>query len=305
VKRGSMLVALALTAALAGCGTGASGDDKGKKDAGPPPGGWPQPVNGQLTTQMCGLLTNADYAKYGHERLPSVSQKRVDGAPNAIDCMYMTSDDLSLALQPTAEAARVQYSQGLKDHKNRMREDDRPSILATNVVSGADESWFDFWTLGTANSKFKEYEVDARRGSLLVTITLSGLKGKNEKDPRTLLSGLAGLVLQRIPNVGRTDTGTTQKARFTVVGSGRARQIVYNDPTTAKTITLKNVRLPWHVDRPVVNTGQGQIIFNLNAVAGSPMGLVGCQISVEDQSVVQEPPRMGMTSCIETYTPTK
>src|SRR4051794_20872583 len=73
MKRGAALrvaVTGVLMAALAACdpasaghkntGTGTSG--------GPPPGGWPQPVNGQLTTNMCGLLTNADYAKYGHER---------------------------------------------------------------------------------------------------------------------------------------------------------------------------------------------------------------------------------------------
>jgi hypothetical protein len=78
------VLSLALMIALAGCGlTGidrpiggeARGGGAGAA-AGPPPGGWPQPENGRLTDKMCGLLTDADYAKFGHRRLPRVSEKR-------------------------------------------------------------------------------------------------------------------------------------------------------------------------------------------------------------------------------------
>jgi hypothetical protein len=302
-----MLVPLVLTAVLTACGSGSPGGDKGGGgNGGPPKGGWPQPVNGQLTPQMCGLLTDDDYAKYGHERLPVISQKRVDNAPNAIDCLYTTSDELDLSLQPTAEAAKVQYAAGLKDHKERLSENSRPTILATNVVQGADESWFDYWTLGTADAKFKEYEISVRRGSLVVGIVLSGIKGEHEKDPRTVLTGLAGLVLQRIPNVGRADTGKTHKAEFVVAGAGRAKQIVFNDPTSGEVTTLKNVKLPWHVEKPLINTGQAQIMLNLTAVSSTPMAAIGCNISVDGQTVVQEQPKIGgFANCSQPFTPPK
>lgn len=307
MKRGAAL-ACALALVLTGCGTKSpsGGGGGAKPNGGPPPGGWPQPVNGQLTTQMCGLLTDADYAKYGHQRLPMVSEKRSDTEPNAVDCLYMTEDELSLNLQPTAESAKLTYEGKLKDHKDRLTEDKRPTVLAENVVPGTDQSWFDYWTLGTANSKYTEYEISVRRGSLLVGMILSGIKGKTEQDPRVLLSGLAGLVLQRIPNVGKTDTGKTQKARFAVIGSGRARQIVYNDPASSKTVTLKNVKLPWHVDKPLVTLGSPMVMLNLTATTGTPMAAIGCSISVDGQTVVVEQPRIGgFTSCLKSYTPPK
>jgi Mycobacterium membrane protein len=308
MKRGATALSMgcALLLALAGCGTKAGGGGGGAEAAGPPAGGWPQPVNGRLTTKMCGLLTDADYAKYGHERLPVVSQKQVDDQPNAVDCLYTTQDDLNLSLQPTAEAAKLAYADTLDDHKERLTEDHRQTVLANNVVPGADESWFDYWTLGTANSKYTEYEIGVRRGSLIVSMILSGLKGKTEKDPRVVLSGLAGLVLQRIPSVGRTDTGKTQKARFSVTGPGRAKQIVYNDPATSKTVTLKNVKLPWHVEKPLVTLGSPMVMFTLNATSNSPMAALGCSISVDGQTVVVQQPGIGaFASCVDSYTPPK
>jgi hypothetical protein len=305
MRRG-ILIACALMVALTGCGgtsaktsTGSGGS--GGDAAGPPPGGWPQPVNGQLTTQMCGLLTNADYKKYGHDRLPSVSQKKVENQPNAISCMYMTSDELLLDLQPNAESAKLKFAATLKDHKERLTEDQRQSILAQNVVPTAEESWFDYWTIGSEDSKFKEYEIDVRRGALLVTITLSGLHGKTEADPKTLLSGLAGLVLQRIPTVGKTDTGKTQKVRFVVTGSGKAKQINYNDPSTSRSVELKNVKLPWHVDKPLISLGQPSAILQVNAVSGNPMAPIACSVSVDGTTVVDQRPSFGLATCMGNY----
>jgi hypothetical protein len=121
-----------------------------------------------------------------------------------------------------------------------------------------------------------------------------------------LLSGLAGLVLQRIPAVGRTDTGKTQKARFSVLGPGRAKQIIYNDPTTSKIVTLKNVKLPWHVEKPLVTLGSPIVNFTLSATSGSPMAALGCGISVDGQTVVVQQPRIGgFANCIQSYTPPK
>jgi hypothetical protein len=303
MRRGALLaVTGVLMAALAACDP-ASGGDKKPAD-GPPAGGWPQPVNGQLTTTMCGLLTDADYARYGHQRLPVVSQKRVENQPNAIDCLYTTSDELSLYVQPNAQTAKLQYAEGLKDHKARLAEDQRPTVLATNVVPGADESWFDYWTLGTAGSKFTEYQISVRRRALIVGITLSGLKGKKEKDPRELLAGLAGLVLQRIPNVGVSDTAKSHMTRFSVIGAGRAKQILYNDPTTLAPITLKNVKLPWHVDKPMIATGQPMVMLSLSATSTAPMAPIGCNISVDGQTAVRQAPIIGgFANCMKSVTP--
>jgi hypothetical protein len=306
--RGATALSLgcALLLVLAGCGTKTAGDGGGGKAAGPPPGGWPQPVNGQLTTQMCGLLTEADYAKYGHERLPSVSQKKVENLPNAIDCLYMTSDELNLNLQPTAEAAKLSFRATLADHKRQLAEDQRASVLAQNVVPGTAESWFDYWTYGTGGSKFTEYEIRVRRGALLLGITLSGLKGEKEQDPRVLLSGLADLVLQRIPTVGKTDTGRMQQARFTVVGQGRAKRITYIDPATQKSVTVKNVKLPWHVEKPLLARGAPFVMLNLDAYSAKSMVPIGCTISVDGEMVVQQPPQItGFAICMKSYTPPK
>jgi hypothetical protein len=306
--RGAAALALgcALLLALAGCGTKTSGGGGGAQAAGPPAGGWPQPVNGQITTKMCGLLTDADYAKYGHKRLPSVSQKKIDDLPNAVDCLYMTEDELTLDLQPTAEAAKLSFANALDDHKKRLAEDQRATVLAQNVVPGAAESWFDYWTLGTGDSKFTEYEIRVRRGALLVGITLSGLKGKKEQDPRVLLSGLAGLVLQRIPTVGKTDTGRMQQARFTVIGPGRAKEITYSDPTSQKSVTLKNVKLPWHVEKPLLALNAPFVLLNLSAISNKSMVPVGCSISVDGETVVQQAPQItGFANCMKSYTPPK
>jgi hypothetical protein len=310
MKRGAALRIAAtgvLMAALAACDPASVGHKNAGagSSGGPPPGGWPQPVNGQLTTNMCGLLTNADYAKYGHERLPAVSQKRVENEPNAVECMYMTSDELTMNVQPTIESARLEYAESLKDHKQRLAEDHRASILATNVVPGADESWFDYWTIGTSGSKYTEYEIRVRRHALIVGIVLSGLKGKHEQDPRVVLSGLAGLVLQRIPNVGLTDTGKTLKARFSVIGQGRAKQIVYSDPSTSKSTTLKNVKLPWHVDKSLITLGRPLIMLSVSATSSAPMAMIGCNIQVEGETLEQQAPMMGFTTCLESYKPPK
>jgi hypothetical protein len=212
----------------------------------------------------------------------------------------MTADELVLNLQPTARAARLAFAAGLRTHKRRITQDGRRSILATSVVPGADESWFDYWTLGSANSSRPEHELQLRRGSLLVGITLSGLRGKNEKEPRDVLVGLAGLVLQRIPDVGKTDTGVTHKVRYEVTGSGRARSIIYYDPARGRTVTLKNVRLPWRLTAALATT-QPQVPLNLNAATADPTAVIGCRISVDGKQINEQAPRGAITFCNASY----
>lgn len=300
------LVAVLVTAALAGCGSSVKGGSptNGRPQAGdPPPGGWPQPENGRLTEKMCGLLTDDDYEKFGHERLGVLSQKRIDNE-NAVDCLYQLNDDLNLNLQPTAVSAALTFAGDLKDHKQRLAQAHHPSILATNVVPGSDQSWFDHWSLWTGGQG-SEYEVEARRGSLLLDIVLGGTRGRSEQPPREVLTGLAGLVLQRIPNVGRTDTGTTHEVTYAVSGARSAAQIVYSDPTTQDSHMLTKVRLPWHLTRLlVVPHNQSQVDLSLNAVAPAEAfeAPIGCQISIDGKMLIQQRSSGGV-SCTKFYTP--
>lgn len=313
---GALSLGCALVIALVGCGsaggdgwakakanggTAAAGSGAARESAGPPPGGWPQPEGGRLTEKMCGLLTAADYATFGHQRLPSVTEKRSDTGANRVDCLYMTDDELSLDLQPTAVSARLVFAAAYSDHKKRMAADGRQSILATSVVPGADASWYDYATLGSDSGPYKEHELQLRRGSLIVGITLSGIRGKSEPDPRTVLTGLAALVLRRIPNVGTSDTGRTHRVTYEVLGTGRAATLNYSDPTSGKSINRKNVPLPWRVVLPMGETGQPLTVLNLNAASTAPLASLGCRITVDGKILVAQPRRGGLTFCMGNY----
>lgn len=302
-------LSLALTVVLSGCGLigidhpiGGGPPGGAAKAGGPPPGGWPQPENGRFTKKMCGLLTEADYAKFGHQRLPADAEGRpVPGSANSVSCAWIAADQLVLNLQPTADAAKLIFAAGLRQHQRRMAQEGVRPVLATSVVPGADESWFDYWTYVSAGSKRPEHELQLRRGSLIVGLTLSGLRGKNEKEPREVLAGLAALVLQRIPEVGKKDTGVTHKLRFEVLGKGRAQSVSFYDPTRGQTIRRKNVRLPWHSTTPLVTT-QPQVLLNLTAVAPTPFARIGCRISVDGKQLEEQAPTVtGLTNCTATY----
>jgi hypothetical protein len=88
------------------------------------------------------------------------------------------------------------------------------------------------------------------------------------------------------------------------VGAGRAKRITYTDPATRKTITLKNVKLPWHADKPLVALGAPFILLNLNAIAGRLMSPIGCDISVNGKTAVEQAPQAtGFANCVKSYTP--
>ncbi|WP_033323710.1 MmpS family transport accessory protein [Actinomadura atramentaria] len=292
---GAVVAAAALLAA--GCG-GSDGGGPKTTAVKAPAGGWPQPSGGRVTEAMCGLLTPEDYAGYGHQMLQPFTPK-INGT--VLSCEGMVADAFTVDLQPTIQAGKLVYSKTLQDHKDRLQEDARRTILANNVVQGADESWFDYWTLGTEGTQFTEYEINARRGALVVDITLSGIHGKNEKDPKTVLTGLAGLVLQRLPGVGAKDTGTTHKVRFEVTGSGKASQIMYTDPAATKSVTVKNVKLPWSKELPFVPQAGAQMPFNLSAYTNGFMKPVGCRISVDGQELKRQDSTTTAT-CLAFYT---
>ncbi|WP_157610316.1 MmpS family transport accessory protein [Spirillospora albida] len=281
------MVALGALLAVTGC-TGGGSQDGGDTEAKPPPGGWPQPENGKLTPEMCGLLTDADYRKYGHNRLSSEPGRRSTNSANGIECTWTGGDYLTLDLQATAEDAKLFFRRYLDEHRERLRSDGRPTIIAQNVVPGADESWFDYWTIGSdPGERFVEHELAARRGALTVRLVLSGIKGDKEKDPRTVLSGLAALVLQRLPDVGTKDTGTRHQVRYEITGRpGTAKMITYLDPVDTKSVTLRNVKLPWKKEFPVpAPQGGAPTPLSLTATGDTSTitTVLSCRIVVDGQ----------------------
>jgi hypothetical protein len=284
----------ALLVALTGCRLMGGGGD----ESGPPPGGWPQPAGDRVTESMCGLLTNADYAKLGHVRRPKMTSSVVERF-NSVDCQYESTDDMTLSLQPTAEFAKYLFAAELKDHKKQLAEVHRQSSLVSGVVGPADESWFDYWTLGTAEARPVAHELRVRRGALILDITLSGVRGEKEKDPRSVLVDLADLVLRRLPHVGAKDTGRQHKIQYGVIGAGRLKSVEWSDYTDVQDGDIaKNVLLPWLRTVPMASAdGVQPDPLILRAEARSPRAKIGCLIVVDDEPVAAERPRPGSVEC--------
>lgn len=300
MRRGrlSRLTALcgALVIGLTGCRTVTGGGS----DAGPPAGGWPQPRGDRVTTSMCGLLTDADYRGLGHDRRASLSNS-VNTQDNTLDCHYRSGDELTLTLEPTADFAHYVFTAGLTDHKTRLARGHRGSGLVDGVIGVADESWFDLWTLGTAGARPVAHELRLRRGSLILGITLGGTRGRTEKDPRTVLTTLASLVLRRLPEAGLKDTGTQHKIQYAVVGTGRARSIQWRDYTDLQNGgEASNTRIPWLQTVPMATSDDAGVTPDrpfVRVEAGSPNAKVGCLIVVDDVPVAMVKPKKGFADC--------
>jgi len=297
--RAARASALAITVVLfvAGCSFG--GADAGGP-VGAPAGGWPQPEGGQLTAKMCGLVTLEDYKQLGHSQIVALKPGPADAmASNAVTCSAPTADTLTLILQPTAEAAKIWYRSSLSGRKKRVSdpiEKKRETILTENLVSEADESWFDYWVDSGSGDQYKDYELELRRGALVVGLVLSGVDTSKEKDPKGTLVKLAGRVLERLSDLGRTDSGTTPNVHLDVKGAGKATQIQYSVPDSEVT-TLQDVQLPWKLDVPMADHGKQPLNIVLSADAqGFPPIQLSCAITV-DTKVIQQQQRAGIVNC--------
>jgi hypothetical protein len=289
--------AIAVMLLVAGCSFG--GADAGAP-AGTPAGGWPQPEGGQLTAKMCGLVTLDDYRQLGHRQIVALEPGKADAfASNAVTCSAPPADTLTLILQPTTEAAKIWYRSSLSGRKKRVTdpiEEKRDTILSENVVSKADESWFDYWVNSGDDDKYKDYELELRRGALVVGLVLSGVDTSKEKDPKGTLVKLAERVLERVPDLGRTDSGTTPQVHLDVKGAGKATQIQYSVPDSEVT-TLQDVQLPWKIDVPMADHGKQLLNINLSAnTQVYPPIQLSCAITV-DTKVIQQQQRAGIVNC--------
>ncbi|GAB2846862.1 hypothetical protein GCM10027176_58230 [Actinoallomurus bryophytorum] len=283
----AFLVALA----LAGCdpvGGWAGGEQ--------PPVSWPQPAAGRLTSDMCRLLTKADYTRLGHVRQPNM-WGTVAGN-NSLDCQYRANDELTLTLTPTAEYAKYVFATGLEEHRGDLARAHLTSDLADDLVGPADESWYDR-ALGSTDPTPEPHEIRLRRGALIVGIVLGGVRGRTEKDPRQVLTELSNLVLRRLPHVGAQDVGTDHKIEYEVVGSGRAATLEWEDYTGFKHGGfLSKPRLPWvRTVQMAVPPGARAPDASLSVRASSRNAKVGCQVTVDGTPVAADGMRKGYAHC--------
>jgi hypothetical protein len=261
---------------------------------------WPQPVNGKLTKDMCGLLTDADYAVYHRDRF-SLASADTDPA-NTVFCRYLLDDELTLSLQPTAEAAKLVMQNDIDMQIVQLGENGVGSILQDGSVPYTDDSWFDY--TNTSTPAHKEYHLEVRRGALVVILNLGGAPDQNAANPKTTLIGLATLVLQRVPDLGTHDLGRTHKIAMHVSGTGIAEKVDYADPNEPGGFieVTPPPDLPWSTEIPfAIVSSKKTISLNLTAVsAAGASAPLGCQISVDGKLQVSNSGR-GTTSCQAAY----
>lgn len=283
----AVLPAVVALPLLVACGSG-GGHPAGSPSGGPPPGGWPKPVNGKLTPAMCGLLTDADYQRYGRMRMGRISAKRsAELGPNVATCLYQGDDSLELNLQPGIVSGHLIYMEDLRRHEN-----DRPRAAtppSTDVVPGADESWFDL-AGDDVPGGHPEYQVEFRRGALVTTLQLGFLDGAKKVDPQTMLSGLAQLVMKRA-STGTSGPGTHRTVHYRVHGHGVAKLLMYTDPNSMNVRKKKHVHLPWSTAIPYGERGAAQQNVQLTALEPptgfAPAPTLTCTVTTEHHAPIE------------------
>ncbi|WP_233358775.1 MmpS family transport accessory protein [Thermomonospora amylolytica] len=259
-------------------------------------------MNGQVTEDMCDLLTPADYAQYGHPQMPYESKEISADQPDRVVCRRILGSTFQVALRPSAKTAELEYEQTLRRHKERMLSDRRQTILVADLVRGADASWFDYATLGIDGSEFVEYEIQARRGSLLVSITMTVNDKRKGQDPKTTLAGLAQRALERLPNVGTQDPAQTPTVVYELLGKGTARQIGYWDSEAHRYVQRTKVKLPWRLELPFDPQEAKTIPFSLTGgiEMTHTLQVIRCRVSVGGRVLVEQA-NPGFTSCLAHY----
>jgi hypothetical protein len=300
VRRPLIAAAAAVLLTLAGCG----GDDDGTGGTvKAPEGGWPQAENGRVTAKMCGLITPDDFESLGHRQIMSFEARTSPPpATNAVECEAPAADFLGLNVQPTVEAATIWHKASLAGRKKEVIDHQRDTILVENVVTGADASWFDYWVDSGKDSKYKDYQLQLRRGALIVELRLGGIEGTDDEGPKGTLTALADRVLQRVGDLGKTDTGATPTMHLEVLGKGKARSISYFVPDVEGVVQLDNVKLPWKKDVKIADHGENPQVVSLNADAYVAGALVpppiACRMLLDGKIVVEDQGEVGLAQCL-------
>ncbi len=292
------LVGLCCLLAVAGCGlagkASGSGGSGGDKVAKPPAGGWPQAQNNTLGDDMCGLLTDADFATVQLDA--PLDGKGTSDAANSVFCEYMLGDAFDLYLQPTADAGKLLFDTLQADNTSRLKEDNRTAELATDVVPGVDQSYADLDPLGT--EEYPQYQVLARRGALLVRVSTQS--GKNT-DPEKAVAALVKLVLDRVPDLGKEDNGSTHVVTYLVTGTGTA-DVSYADFASTSVKDMSAVKLPLKVEMPIALYSADETInLSISATNKSFTEPIGCEVLVDGKSVKKSDPGAGLAFCLTEY----
>jgi hypothetical protein len=314
MTRAVRLLAALLTAGLVLTGTACQnnatpGSGSGSSAAAAPAGGWPQAADGVIDEKMCRILTSADFATFNRIATDKVETSKPYAGRNGITCNYALDDTLTLELDGNAAVAAQTYQVRLGDHRRRAGR--TGSTFTTALVTGADDSWFDEDPL-SPSGEHKDTVLVARRGALLLQIHLQGwFPGGQKSDPKATSAGLAGLVLQRAPQLGLSSgpapSGTAASApveghhvqlSVTGTGTGTAKIITYLDPVDGKTKQLNDVKLPWVIVLPLAGPAAGvPVLLDLSAGAGNPSGYVGCTITIDGKQVAKDTKPGALTFC--------
>jgi hypothetical protein len=299
-RRSLIAVAATVLLILAGCGGG--DEDTGGGSVKAPAGGWPQAENGHVTPAMCGLITTDDYKSLGHRQILDLEARTGQPpATNAVECEAAGGDFLGLNVQPTIEAATIWQRSSLAGRKQEVIDHERDTILVEDVVNGVDESWFDYWLDSGKDSEYKDYQLQLRRGALIVELNLGGVKAADDQDSQAVLTALAERVLQRVGDLGKTDTGSTPTMHLEVLGKGKATNISYVVPDVQGVVHLKNVKLPWKKDVKIADHGQTLLLVTLTTYSDTTGTLVpppiACRMLLDGKVVGEDLGDLGLAQC--------
>jgi hypothetical protein len=234
-----------------------------------PSGGWPQPDQGRLTDKMCGLLSKGDTARVGQEYEP-YSVPLLD--LNALYCVNLRGGQFSMVIQPNAESAKLLFAAWRRSGEQNRKQNGVTAVVAEAVVPATDES---LQVTTPMRDRFGgDQTVTARRGALVITVQL------NDPESGPAAARLAGIILSRVPDLGRTDTGPTRTVRYELTGSGTLDHVQYRDPISGAWVDLDKVPLPWSVTLPflVVNR-ENRPHFEVSGWGSA--ALITCTLSVD------------------------
>ncbi|MWA05592.1 hypothetical protein F8568_035570 [Actinomadura sp. LD22] len=82
---------------------------------------------------------------------------------------------------------------------------------------------------------------------------------------------------------------------------GAALQLAYSDPVSGESVTLKNVKLPWHKEFPMPNTGSRPTAVLSITGAAAPSTAMGCEVLVDGKPVEKKAPSTGLVFCDAMY----
>lgn len=304
----SVLLIAATTVVAAGCDKAApAASGAAPHPVASPTGGWPQAADGVIDEKMCRIVTADDFRTFHRIATDKVETDKLAGGGNGIVCNYALDDTVTVELAANQTDAALTYAANLADYRKRAA--NGGATVVTGLVTGATDSWYDQEPKDAAGNP-GDSRLVARRGALIVEIHLQGFyPGGTGSDPKATSAGIAALVFERAPTLGRTpDTasGAPPAGAHTVVyritGRGAIAEVSYDEPIGLKFQTVHNVPAPWVVNLPLAAAQIGQpVLLSLTANSTDPNATLACQIEIDGKSVAHESRPGFLTMCTYTW----